>query len=217
MASLPALAARVRARFVVCALFAGAIVFAAGASAPNLAAGGAGANTVPSPVEEFSRQLEAFQKSVPDSTSRSRISAGAIDAVTDVEKARTEIDKLREPFQACSPRCLTTVRFHGSAQRRSNTSVPRSRRCHRNSATSRRSGSFCSINGASSRARPKATGQKSSTTRARSFAGLLQVLQQNEDFIGELIEIRQAEKALEVIRSMEARDIRDASDPAQQV
>ena len=30
---------------------------------------------------------------------------------------------------------------------------------------------------------------------------LLQTLQQNEDFIGELIEIRQAEKALEVIRS----------------
>ena len=42
------------------------------------------------------------------------------------------------------------------------------------------------------------------------FAGLLQTLQQNEDFIGELIEIRQAEKALEVIRSL-TRDIRDAS------
>ena len=42
------------------------------------------------------------------------------------------------------------------------------------------------------------------------FAGLLETLQQNEDFIGELIEIRQAEKALEVIRSL-TRDIRDAS------
>jgi hypothetical protein len=35
-------------------------------------------------------------------------------------------------------------------------------------------------------------------------------LQQNEDFIGELIEIRQAEKALEVIHHL-TRDIRDAS------
>jgi hypothetical protein len=35
-------------------------------------------------------------------------------------------------------------------------------------------------------------------------------LQQNEDFIGELIEIRQAERALEVIRSL-SHDIRDAS------
>ena len=36
---------------------------------------------------------------------------------------------------------------------------------------------------------------------ARSqFVGLLQTLQSNEDFIGELLEIRQAQKALEVIR-----------------
>ena len=42
------------------------------------------------------------------------------------------------------------------------------------------------------------------------FAGLLQTLQENEDFIGELLEIRQAEKAIEVIRHL-TRDIRDAS------
>ena len=42
------------------------------------------------------------------------------------------------------------------------------------------------------------------------FAGLLQTLQQNEDFISELLEIKQAEKALEVIRHL-TRDIRDAS------
>ena len=42
------------------------------------------------------------------------------------------------------------------------------------------------------------------------FVGLLQTLQSNEDFIGELIEIRQAEKALDVIRGL-SRDIRDAS------
>jgi hypothetical protein len=39
---------------------------------------------------------------------------------------------------------------------------------------------------------------------------LLQTLQQNEDFIGELLEIRQAEKALEVIRGL-TQNIRDAS------
>jgi ABC-type transporter Mla subunit MlaD len=42
------------------------------------------------------------------------------------------------------------------------------------------------------------------------FAGLLQTLQDNEDFIGELLEIRQAEKALDVIRRL-THDIRDAS------
>jgi hypothetical protein len=39
---------------------------------------------------------------------------------------------------------------------------------------------------------------------------LLQTLQSNEDFITELLEIRQAQKALEVIRSL-THDIRDAS------
>src|SRR5262249_40578840 len=42
------------------------------------------------------------------------------------------------------------------------------------------------------------------------FAGLLQTLQSNEDFIDELVEIRQAEKAIEVIKSL-TRNIRDAS------
>ena len=42
------------------------------------------------------------------------------------------------------------------------------------------------------------------------FAGLLQTLQSNEDFIGELVEIRQAEKALDVIRGL-TQDIRNAS------
>jgi hypothetical protein len=39
---------------------------------------------------------------------------------------------------------------------------------------------------------------------------LLQTLQSNEDFISELVQIRQAQKALDVIRQL-TRDIRDAS------
>ena len=42
------------------------------------------------------------------------------------------------------------------------------------------------------------------------FAGLLQTLQENEDFIGELLEVRQAQKALEAIRSL-TRDISEVS------
>ena len=49
-----------------------------------------------SPVEEFSQQLEVFQKSVPDLNKTIQDSAGTIDMATDVEKARAEIDKLRE-------------------------------------------------------------------------------------------------------------------------
>ena len=44
------------------------------------------------PVEEFSRQLEDFQKSVPDLNKSIQESAGAIDAVTDIDKARADIE-----------------------------------------------------------------------------------------------------------------------------
>ena len=49
-----------------------------------------------SPVEEFSQQLEAFQKSVPDLNKSIQDSAGTIDSATDVQKARAEIDRLKE-------------------------------------------------------------------------------------------------------------------------
>src|SRR4029078_2300355 len=45
----------------------------------------------------------------------------------------------------------------------------------------------------------------------KEFAELLRTLQANEDFIDELMQIRQAQKALEVIRSL-TKDIREASD-----
>lgn len=209
MASLPALTARVGARFVVCALFAGAIVFAAGGARAEPAAGGASVNAVPSPVEEFSRQLEAFQKSVPDLNKSIQDSAGAIDAVTDVEKARTEIDKLRDtvsgllaavsdngPVSRLGAKALEHVRSKIKALSQEQRYKPEERQ-------------FLLDQWRKLESETESAGKELDDARAQ-FAGLLQVLQQNEDFIGELIEIRQAEKALEVIRSM-TRDIRDAS------
>ena len=66
--------------------------------APSLARaedGGAGQAATASPVDEFSQQLEAFQKSVPDLNKSIQDAAGAIDGTSDVGKARAEIDQLR--------------------------------------------------------------------------------------------------------------------------
>ena len=49
-----------------------------------------------SPVEEFAQQLERFQKTVPDLNKSILDSVGTITNATDVEKARAEIDSLRE-------------------------------------------------------------------------------------------------------------------------
>ena len=45
----------------------------------------------------------------------------------------------------------------------------------------------------------------------KEFADLLRTLQANEDFVDELVQIRQAQKALEVIQRL-TQDIREAND-----
>jgi len=162
-----------------------------------------------SPVEEFSKQLEDFQKSVPNLNKTIQDSAGTIDGYSDVEKARTEIDKLREsvstllgavsdngPVSQLGAKALDHVHAKLKALSQETRFKPEERQYLTDQWR-------------------KLQDQTESATKelddARGqFVGLLQTLQSNEDFIGELLEIRQAEKALEVIRNL-THDIRDAS------
>src|SRR5712671_7637922 len=52
------------------------------------------------PVEEFSKQLDAFKKSIPDLNKKIEDSAAAVDRWTDVDKARKEIEELRAVVSA---------------------------------------------------------------------------------------------------------------------
>ncbi len=162
-----------------------------------------------SPVEEFSQQLEDFQKSVPDHNKTIQDSAGTIDSATDVAKARVEIDKLRESVSTL----LGAVSDNGPVSQLGAKALDH---IHDKLKTLAQETRF----------KPeerqylidqwqKLEAQTESATKELDddrvqFAGLLQTLQENEDFIGELLEVRQAEKALEVIRSL-THDIRDAS------
>jgi chromosome segregation ATPase len=161
------------------------------------------------PVDEFSKQLEIFQKSVPDLNKRIQESATAIDGATDVEKARTQIDQLRAevstllgavadngPVSQLGAKALKHI--HAKLQELSQDTrfKPEERQ-------------FLISQWQQLQMQTEAADKELADARAQ-FASLLQNLQGNEDFIGQLIEIRQAEKALEVIRSM-TRDIRDAS------
>jgi uncharacterized protein YlxW (UPF0749 family) len=91
MTSLPAIVQATRAHIPVVALV--VLVLGWPAAAAQAEDANPAAN---SPVEEFSAQLEAFQKTVPDLNKSIQDSAGTIDSVTDVEKARAEINRLRE-------------------------------------------------------------------------------------------------------------------------
>jgi DNA repair exonuclease SbcCD ATPase subunit len=161
------------------------------------------------PVAEFSQQLENFQKSVPALNKTIQDSAGAIDTYTDAAKARAEVDKLREAVSGL----LGAVSDNGPV---SQLGVKALNHVHDKLRTLAQESRF----------KPeerqflidqwlKLQDQTESATKdlddARAqFVALLQTLQSNEDFITELLEIRQAQKALEVIRSL-THDIRDAS------
>jgi chromosome segregation ATPase len=162
-----------------------------------------------SPVDEFSKQLEEFQKSVPDLNRKIQESASTIDAATDIAKARVEIDELRDEVSTL----LGAVADNGPVSRLGAKALShihdKLRQLPQDSRYKPEERQFLIDQWQQLLTQTEAATKELDDARAK-FAGLLQVLQQNEDFIGELIEIRQAEKALDVIRSL-SHDIRDAS------
>lgn len=194
------------ARVAAMLLFAGALLVSADVGRAADAAAGAAAG---SPVEEFSQQLEAFQKSVPDLNKSIQDSAGTIDSATDVEKARAEINRLKDtvsallgavsdngPVSQLGVRALDHIRGKLKALAQDNRFKPEERQ-------------FLIEQWKKLETQTEGATKELDDARAQ-FVGLLHTLQDNEDFIGELLEIRQAEKALEVIRQL-THEIRDAS------
>jgi prophage DNA circulation protein len=169
----------------------------------------AGARDPGSPVEEFSQQLEDFQKTVPDLTKSIQDSIATIDNVTDVEKARAEIDGLRAtvstllnalsdngPVSQLGAKALDHVHNKLKELSQNNRFTPGERQFLIDR--------WRQIQGQTERA------TKELDDARAQFASLLHTLQENEDFVGELLEVRQAQKALDAIRSL-TRDIRDVS------
>ena len=162
-----------------------------------------------SPVDEFSKQLEEFQKSVPDLNRKIQDSATTIDATTDIAKARVEIDELRDEVSTL----LGAVADNGPVSQLGAKALShiqdKLRELPQDLRYKPEERQFLIDQWRQLQTQTEAATKELGDARTK-FAGLLQILQQNEDFIGELIEIRQAERALEVIRSL-SHDIRDAS------
>jgi DNA repair exonuclease SbcCD ATPase subunit len=206
MLSLSAVARVERAHFAIAGLFA-TVLLLSGVAARAEDADSAVAAV--SPVEEFSQQLEAFQRSVPELTKSIQDSAAIIDSATDAEKARAEIDKLREnvsgllsavsdngPVSQLGVKALDHVHAKLRALAQETRYKPEER-------------AFLVDQWRRLKVQTESANKELDDARVQ-FVALLQTLQQNEDFISELLEIRQADKALEVIRHL-TRDIRDAS------
>jgi peptidoglycan hydrolase CwlO-like protein len=162
-----------------------------------------------SPVDEFSKQLEDFQKSVPDLNKKIQDSAGAIDSATDIDKAKAEIDGLRGEVSTL----LGAVSDNGPVSQLGVKALDhihdKLRRLSQETRFKPEERQYLIDQWQRLAAQTETANKELDDARAQ-FVGLLQTLQSNEDFIGELVEIRQAEKALDVIRSL-THDIRDAS------
>ena len=178
----------------------------AGGNAPD---GKIIANAPASPVDQFSQQLEDFQKSVPDLTKKIQDGASVIDSETDIDKARAEIDSLRQdvstllaavsdngPIAQLGAKALSHIRDKLRVLAQDGRFKPEERQ-------------YLIDQWQRLQTQTESATKELQDARGQ-FAGLLQTLQSNEDFIGELIEIRQAEKALQVIRQL-THEIRDAS------
>jgi len=162
-----------------------------------------------SPVEEFSKQLEDFQKSVPDLNKEIQDSAAAIDSATDIDKARAAIDQLRGQVSTL----LAAVSDNGPVSQLGFKALAHIRAKLKILAQEQRfkpeERQFLVDQWQRLQAETENAAKELGDARSQ-FAGLLQTLQSNEDFIDELVELRQAEKAIEVIKNL-TRNIRDAS------
>lgn len=162
-----------------------------------------------SAVEEFSQQLEDFQKAVPNLNNSIQDSIGAIDSATDVDKARAEIDSLRETVSTL----LNAISDNGPVSQLGVKALEhihdKIKQLSQNKRFKPEERKFLINRWRQVQDQTERATKELDDARAQ-FAGLLQTLQENEDFVSELLEVRQAQKALEMIRNL-TRDIRDVS------
>ena len=171
--------------------------------------GSANADAI-TPVEDFSRQVEEFKKSYPELNKKIEESAKSIDAIADVEKARKEIEELR----AAVAGMLGAVSDNGPVSQLGAKALAHARTKVKEIEQGTRFkpderdfllDQWRKLIGETERA------NEDLDTARKEFAELLRTLQTREDFVDELLQIRRATEALDVIRNL-TRDIRDASD-----
>jgi chromosome segregation ATPase len=167
-------------------------------------------NDAITPVEEFSRQLEQFKSSIPNLSKRIEESTASIDRWTDVDRARKEIEELRAMVGAA----LGAVSDNGTVSQLGTKALTHARdklaSLERDQRFRPEERQFLTEQWRRLRAETERASEELAAAR-REFAELLRVLQSNEDFIDELVQLRQAQKALEVIQRL-THDIREASD-----
>jgi septation ring formation regulator EzrA len=172
------------------------------------------------PVEDFSRELDKLKKSFDDLDKKIDGSAKMIDGLSaegasDVDKAKKEIEDLR----AAVGSLLAVVADGGTLDKLGDTALSRARdklkELERDNRFKQEEKDFLIEQWRRLRDDTERATQELGSARSR-FAELLRMLQANEDFIDELVQIRQAQKVIDVIHQL-TREIRGTSDQLQRL
>lgn len=164
----------------------------------------------PAAGDEFSRQLDEFKKTITELSKKIDDSAQSIDRMTEVDKARKEIIEMR----AAVGTLLASVADNGVVAQLGTKALNRTRdklrTLEQDSRFKPEERAFLierwrELNQATERATEELGEAR------KQLVDLLRTLQSNEDFIDELIELRESKKALEIIRQLTS-SIRGASD-----
>ena len=165
---------------------------------------------VVTPVEEFARQVDQLKKSYPDLAKRIEDGAKTIDEVTDVEKARKEIEELR----TIVGNMLGAVSDNGVVSQLGAKALNHARAKLKTLEQEQRflqeERQFLVDLWRKLIAETERATDDLDNAR-KEFAELLRTLQTREDFIDELMQVRRAAEAIRVIRQL-TQEIRDASD-----
>jgi len=161
------------------------------------------------PVEDFSKQLDQLKNTFGDLGKKIDDSAKTIDGLTDVQKARTEIEQLRAAVSGLLGAVVDNGEVAQMGVRAEQRVQDKLRALEGDTRFKPEERQYLleqwrRIQGETQRA------SRELGTARKEFSELLRALQTNEDFIDELVQIRQAQKAIDVIRRLTS-EIRDAS------
>jgi DNA repair exonuclease SbcCD ATPase subunit len=162
-----------------------------------------------SPVEEYARQVDQFTKNAPDLSTKIEEGTKSIDGLTDVAKAREEIERIR----AVIGDLLAQVADNGvvaqlGAKARSH-ARQKLQALERETRFKPEERQFLVDQWRELLRQTEVAADDLENARSE-FAGLLRTLQTREDFIDELMQLRRAAEAIKVIRQLTG-EIRDAS------
>jgi predicted nucleic acid-binding Zn-ribbon protein len=162
------------------------------------------------PLEEFSLQVERLQNSFSAIQKKIDDSAKSIAGLTEVEKARKEIDDLR----GIVADLLGAVSDNGAVSELGAKALGHARdklkSLEGESRFSREEQQYLLAEWRKLVEETERANEELGSAR-QEFVALLRMLQTREDFIDELMQIRRANEAIKVIRQL-ASDIRSASD-----